>query len=611
MALDRYQTEAVGFAGGPCMVLAGPGSGKTTVIVNRALKLIEDGTAPEQILVITFSKAAAREMRERFLKLSGGRYRETAFGTFHAAFFKILSEYYHLSGRDVATEIEKRRCIGEALAETLPELSKDREFAGNILREISAYKNSGGTRHTAAASIGDEAFGKIERAYTKALGKARKIDFDDMLIMTKTLFVRHPEVLADWQRRFSYIMVDEFQDINPVQYEIVKMLARPGNNLFIVGDDDQSVYGFRGARPDIMLNFPKDFPTAKRIDLKINYRSAPEIVSASGELIAENRTRYRKKTVPAKREHGQIVRQVFRNETEEAAAVAAYVKAELQSGVPAEKIAVLIRVNRSADLILSKFTEEKIPFYTRDRLQNIYEHHILDPVFAYLNYISGDHSRRNFLKFMNCPVRYIRREDLKNEAVELPKLRALYEADPERKWMTDRIDFLDYQLTMLEKLPAPYAKINFLRRGMEYDRYVSSVASDRHADEKELFAVLDTIQEDAKAFGSVADWYRHIVAYTKALYSEEREEKGTPAGKVAISTLHSAKGLEFESVCMPTLNEGILPHERAKKETDVEEERRLFYVGMTRAIKNLRLFSVETLHGKKTEISRFIKETGL
>lgn len=606
--LDKYQQAAAGFFGGSCMVLAGPGSGKTTVLVKRILTLVETYKVPSgKILVITFSKAAALEMQSRFLALSGGRYEDVVFGTFHAVFFRILSEYYGINGKDVITEAEKRRILREILEKTYPETAKDREFSDEILREISVRKNSGREEKN-TAKVRSIDIRKLERLYEEKVRRERKLDFDDMLLMTRALFKSRPDVLAYWQSRFSYICVDEFQDINPVQYEIIRLLALPENNLFVVGDDDQSIYAFRGARPDIMLNFPKDYPKSKRIDLEMNYRSAPCIVEASLKVIGRNRMRYRKQLKAGREFYGCIEKIRCRDAAEEAEKITAAVGEEMKAGVPPEKIAVLVRTGRSADLILSAFTAKHLPFHTRDRVPNIYEHEAAAPVFAYLNYISGDHSRKNFLKFMNCPVRYIRREDLTDENVDLDALREYYRSEPERQWMADRVDFLAYQLDMLKRFPEPFMQINFIRRAMEYDRHLALVAEKKHTDVKELLGVLDTIEADAKQFTSTAAWYRHIVAYTKALYEGKHEEKEDREGKVTVCTLHAAKGLEFMSVYIADCVEGVIPHEKALKDGEIEEERRLFYVGMTRAIKNLRLYSVDYLHGKKTEISRFIRE---
>ena len=275
MAFDEGQKRAIRHKEGPALVLAGPGSGKTTVITNRIRYLTEKaGVNPSSILVITFTRAAAREMRERYERMvpeGGGR---VSFGTFHSVFFLILKLAYRYQASDIVREEQRTLFIREMLEKTELESEDEAELVRSILSEISAVKGEGmRPEHYYPKSCSQEIFRRLYEGYENELRRRHLLDFDDMLSMCWELFSQRKDILGAWQEKYKYILVDEFQDINRLQYEIVKMLALPENNLFIVGDDDQSIYRFRGAKPELMLGFEKDYPGAARILLATNYRS--------------------------------------------------------------------------------------------------------------------------------------------------------------------------------------------------------------------------------------------------------------------------------------------------------------------------------------------------
>ena len=306
MNITEKQREAVTWGQGPLLVLAGPGSGKTFVITRRVLYLTERlGVRPERILVVTFSRAAAKEMEERYLWLVRSGAEENAlrdrapgrvtFGTFHSFFFGILRTAYGYSADQVAGEEERKEILYSLIKERRMESDDIRSLARNLLSEIALVKEERAELdHYYSASCPADTFREIFRGYEKALGQLRKIDYEDMLMMTYELLAGRPDILAAVQKRWQWVLVDEFQDINRLQYEIIRMIAGPENNLTIVGDDDQSIYRFRGAKPEIMLGFEKDFPGAKRVLLDVNFRSTPEIVKTSDRLIRKNRRRFEK-----------------------------------------------------------------------------------------------------------------------------------------------------------------------------------------------------------------------------------------------------------------------------------------------------------------------------
>ena len=262
MNLNKSQLQAINYNEGPMLVLAGPGSGKTLVITKRTRNLIEAyGVNPRDILVITFTKAAASEMKERFHKLTKGTGKGVSFGTFHAIFFTILKYAYNFNGSNIIREDQRYQLFREIIGQLNMDVDDEKDVIQNMMSEISAVK---GERmdlvHYHSINFSDDDFAKIYSLYEKGLRETNLIDFDDMLLLCYELLAERPDILSQWQKRFRYILIDEFQDINQVQYDIIKMLALPENNLFIVGDDDQSIYKFRGAKPEIMLNFKNNYP---------------------------------------------------------------------------------------------------------------------------------------------------------------------------------------------------------------------------------------------------------------------------------------------------------------------------------------------------------------
>ena len=610
MKLNETQAAAALHHEGPALVLAGPGTGKTAVITARVSALTEKyGVPPSGILVITFTRAAAAEMESRYRERAEGR--GVTFGTFHSVFFRILRERYKFESGDILREGARIRLLSEIVARLYPDVPCETGFLQELLSEISLVKNNGTDLAKYKSKNGRVHFQTVLARYDEAVRRSRKLDFDDMLVLTKRLLTEEPDVLREYQEKYRFIMVDEFQDINRLQYDIVRMIAEPERNLFIVGDDDQSIYEFRGAAPDIMLSFPKDYPGAKIFRLERNYRSVPEIVKASGNLIRHNRERYEKSLKPEQKSPGRILYGRMKSEKEESEAVLSAIREAVKAGVPYEDIAVLFRTNSGTTGILGALTAAGIPFFTRDQIPNVYRHYSVKPLFGILNFAAGHTSRKNFLQFMNCPVRYFRREDLTSENVDLAALKRAYREDPARSFMAEKVEELELQLSLLRRMKTPYAKINYFRIGMGYDEYLRENAGEKGLQADELLGILNEVQDSAREYATLDGWYEFIAAYTRKL--EDRENRGGDASKdrVTVATYHASKGLEYHTVILPDLNERVIPHEKALAEGKLEEERRLFYVAVTRAEKDLRLFSVDERYGKKTEISRFVKELKL
>ena len=608
MKRNPSQIRAIAHLSGPMMVLAGPGSGKTSVIVERTAYMINEGKiSASSILVVTFSRAAAVEMKERFLKFVNRDRSEVTFGTFHGIFYGILKAAYNLNASNILSEEEKYSILREMTEKFGQEMEQEGDFLEEIAKEISVVKgNCISLEHYYASCCSDEVFREIYNGYKNTLRTRRKLDFDDMILCCYELFSQRSDILKAWQKKFVYILVDEFQDINSLQYKILQMLAAPANNLFIVGDDDQSIYHFRGARPEIMLNFTRDYPGAETVLLDVNYRCSGNILKTAMNVINCNKKRFRKKLTTPNDVGMPVTCKVFDNPREEAVCVAAALKKRLEKGEKLENTAILLRTNQEAESLITALMEYQIPFTMKEQLPNLYRHWICRNLLAYLHMAAGDRSRKNFLELMNRPNRYISRDALKNSQISFHDLREYYK---DKDWMCDRITTLETHLRILGTL-SPFAAVNFIRKGMGYEEYLREYAQFRRLKPEELLEILDRIHESTRGMKNLKQWEDYIEDYTEKLNEQAKRQRDRKEG-VTVSTLHAVKGLEYDIVYILNVNEGSIPYRKAVLAEAVEEERRLFYVGMTRARRKLVLAYVNRQYEKEREPSRFLEETGL
>lgn len=607
LSCTKRQEEAISHTVGPAMVLAGPGSGKTFVIVQRIYHLItSQGADPAHILVITFTKAAAMEMQERFYRLMGSKTLPVWFGTFHAVFYHILRQSAQYRGYTIITESEKRKLIRDIIHNHNRFLYLQEEDMEEILTAVSRYKakeaeDGGRTENEAETEAAGPDIQKMKREdflflfgeYQSWLKEFSKFDFDDLLRECLRLLRTDTQCLSRWQAQFGFILVDEFQDISPMQYEIIKLLASPEDNLFIVGDDDQSIYGFRGANPDSMQRFLADFPTARQILLDVNFRCHEEIVQAAGKVIGENENRI-SKDIFSCHEEGEGVR-VYSAESEARLrdAVINALKEEEKKGKLSD-CAMICRTNFECGLWEQFLKEAGIPFALRERPKNRFSHFVIQDICAYLALGQGDFKRRHFLRVMNRPVRYMKRDSLPKEQVEWDELLRYYRDNPSvmekvKKLYRD-IDHLDGKRVHLQ--------ISYIRRVIGYDGYLREKYGSEKAEE--FIKVGAEFETFSRKFMSVQDMQDYMREYAQTIKEPVKKQNG-----IQLMTIHASKGLEFRKVFLPECNEGKMPSEQSKTQAQIEEERRMFYVAMTRAKQGLFLFFYTEKNGKGAP-SRFL-----
>ncbi|MBQ3061070.1 MAG: ATP-dependent helicase [Lachnospiraceae bacterium] len=606
MKYNKTQLTAVNHKEGPMLVVAGPGSGKTLVITGRTLNLCEQmGVNPINILVITFTKAAAEQMKSRFEALSKGNYSNVSFGTFHSVFFTILKSAYNYQSSNILKEDERYFIIKELIDGLNIEYEDEKEIVSLISSEISLVKGEMiEPGNYCSVNISASDFRKIYKEYNEILAKKRLIDFDDMLVRCYHLLKSNKEVLKVWQNRFKYILIDEFQDINLVQYLIIKMLAEPENNLFVVGDDDQSIYSFRGARPEIMLGFPKDYEGAKKIVLDTNYRCSESIVRAALRVIANNVDRFQKDIKTVRQTTNSVDIREFNTVQSQNEIVVKEIIKRIKSGVKPKEIAVLFRTNTQARAIAAKLMEYNVNFSVKEGIPDIYEHFIAKDIFAYIRcgvQIKDAIDRGELLRIINKPNRFISRQALATSRITMDSLCEFYK---DKSWMVERIcDFFE-DLRCIGNME-PYVAINYIRNKIGYDEYLKEYAKYRKLDYDEIIETLDELSSEGKRFKNFEEWNEYIKTYrekiSKKAYSKDLDV-------VNLMTFHSSKGLEFEVVFIIDVNESITPHSKSRHREAIEEERRMFYVAMTRAKNELMIFYSRDRYNKELNPSRFIGE---
>lgn len=611
--LNDAQREAVMHGDGALLVLAGPGSGKTFTITQRIFYLIEEKRVlPENILVITFTKEAALSMQSRFFYMSKQTF-PVNFGTFHSVFYHILKESPHFKQVQIITEAEKRKLMysivkGCASKEEIPYRQDLTEDVSGMLSAISYFKNTG-AKEKALKVVPDEwhpYFEHIYQEYEKQRKNRKAIDFDDMVYECYQLLAGDSKVRTYWQNRFQHILIDEFQDINPMQYRVIELLAKDTCNLFAVGDDDQSIYGFRGSKPELLKEFVHRYQ-AKKICLNVNYRSTEEIVKASLSVIEENRNRFSKQLKAAWREKKseKDPNALSISKFEEREQEYDYLVSQLRRNPSGTTVGVLFRTNAYMQSLAARLSREGIHYAMKEKVKSIYEHFIVKDIMAYLQVAGGTASRAMFLQIMNKPSRKISREAVGEGIPKYQEMVQYYQKKGLNAYQIQVIQLIEQwerQMQCLSRL-SPFPAVQYIRKAVGYEVYLKKRAQNEEQ-WREWKELLEWLCEEAANYATVEEWLDAQQIYEREL--QNQREKTREDSDIALMTVHGSKGLEFDRVYIPDCNEKVFPHGAMPDEEACEEERRIFYVAMTRAKKSLELLYLTGTKERPRLPSRFL-----
>ena len=605
---NKSQIQAISHMDGPAMVLAGPGSGKTTVITHRIKNLIEKAKVrPENILVVTFTKAAAISMQKRFSTLmNGGKGQLVTFGTFHSVFYKILRNSRRYEAKEILPERQKTDYIREIIVRYGISSNDISELSQNIINEIGNIKgNMLDVKEYEPSCCKREDFIKVYNAYTLELKKDGKMDFDDILNECYLLLKENTTILEQWRGLYKYILIDEFQDINRIQMNIIELLASPLNNIFVVGDDDQSIYGFRGARPEIMIEFKDYYPEAELIVLNVNYRSTQSIINVAGRVIENNKTRLDKCAHANNDKDFQPDIRKFRNQVEELKFVVSKIKEYENQGISLSEMAILVRNNSQIQEISSFLKNRKIEAESGKHRSNIYNGMVAKDILSYVRgalKFDGTYFNEDLIYVLNKPQRYISRQVVLSVNMNISAVRRIYSKN--------NIDSFLFHIEMIRKLP-PQAALSYIRKGAGYEEYLRLYAIENNIPMSGLLKQLEQLVQECSKFNTLEQWINSIDSAQNSegqnFGKKSSGEDGTN-NRINIMTMHGSKGLEFKAVFIVDANQGIIPTSKALRERDFEEERRLFYVAITRAIDYLNIYAVEERLGCPIEVSMFVEE---
>ncbi len=614
--LNEQQKEAVMTTEGPLLVLAGAGSGKTRVLTTRIAYLIEEvGIAPTNILAITFTNKAAKEMRDRVCSMLGPIAYQIQISTFHSFGLTIVKENYDLLGYKKEFTILDSDDSLSIIKKILKDQGLDSKvYNPKVIRNrISSAKNermSPDRLSCFSACDLDEKVVDVYRLYQDKLKANNSLDFDDLLLKPIELFEDHPEVLDAYRERFLYILIDEYQDTNEVQYLLTKMLSGTHKNICVVGDESQSIYAFRGSNYRNILNFEKDYPQCKIILLEQNYRSTKTILNAANDVIKNNKERKDKKLWTENPEGDKVTYKRCNNELEEASYVTSTIQDLLVNGASLEDIVVLYRTNAQSRTIEEAMLKDNIPYKVVGTFY-FYNRREIKDLIAYLRLIYNSQDDVSLTRIINSPKRGIGEKTLSSLANKAQVLgTSMYEAidagkELKFKETIESIKRDSENLSLTETVDLVLERSG-LRKELEDE---NSIEAEAKLENLEEFKSITKNFEERYGIISLEEFLEEI-----SLVADMEEHKDN-VHVVTLMTMHSAKGLEFPYVFVIGMEEGIFPHSRAMFDnSELEEERRLCYVAITRAMKKLWLVGAKrrTLYGieNANPISRFINEIG-
>ena len=578
MEKNKAQEEVINTSKGQSIVVACPGSGKTTSMLRRINRMVEKGIPENEILMVTFTASAAKEMKDRYNKQYGKSM--VTFCTIHSLCLSILIKFAGLDRSKIFTDtfgyfVEKARYLHQ--------INDKNEFVKGLILEMSVVKNNdiNISRYTPKCCEDKDLFIKLiheYEAYKESLGY---IDFDDMMIRAYQLMQKDNNVLSWLRNTYKYIQVDECQDINTLQRDIIYLLAGENGNLVMVGDDDQSIYGFRGSKPEIMLNFQKDYPDAKLIRMNTNYRSCTSIIEAADKVICENKNRFDKEFIPFKKEEGIVKEMHYRDREAQIKALCYLIN---NADCNPEDVAILYRTNAQAEAVAAAMIQNNIPYHSTEKIESRYDNWLFRDIVSYYNLAKGISTKVDMQRVLNHPQRYLLDKRYYDCKPDRKEMFAVCSKIKQKDWQESkaRTEILDFCF-MIKKLKG-LKPVDFLNKlySMGYKKYLREYSKYRGLDKEEYESLWNSYLNDAKKNNSWEEWNRYIQRYNYAIKNMNKNQKG-----VTLSTMHCSKGLEWKKVYLIDCIEGICPFAKAETEEELAEERRLFYVAMTRAKEEL------------------------
>lgn len=593
---------------GQMIVIACPGSGKTTTILRRIRHMTaEEGIDPEKVLMITFTKAAADEMKSRYETIYGSAEGIT-FCTIHALCLALLKKF---AGYTTESVLSNPSDILFELIRYNRNINDKGNFVQDLMMDITRLKNS----YVPLSSFQQncckekELFVSIYEAYEQKKEEMGQIDFDDLLLKTLELLTTDMDALQWIRQKYQFIHVDEYQDTNEVQRDIIYQIAGEDGNMVVVGDDDQSIYAFRGANPEVMLNFSHDYPKAEQVYMTTNYRSDRKIIEAAKAVISNNSKRYRKEFLCSSSKQGEVWQYSYQSRAGQIASLAQMIKGLIEKGANPSDIAVLYRTNSEADALVMTFSDLEIPFYSNDRLQSRYNHWIYRDIVSYHKVANHEGNKLDVQRTITHPNRYfkgIHVPDYDYDPVKMyQKLKDPNAEEWKNKKLKERLNEYIALLRMI-KNASPDSLMQKLMVFGDYKSYLISYAEYRNEDPSVYMDLWKRYLEDISKHNikTFHNWDLYRRSYEKKLAEIQSSHTG-----VCLSTMHKSKGLEWKYVFVIDCVEGTIPYQRNNKDTDIEDERRLFYVAMTRAKNTLWLLSYQDKE-KKAGPSRFLLEIG-
>lgn len=600
---NTAQEEAIQAVCGPVLLVSCPGSGKTTTMLRRIQYMIGQGIAPSSILMVTFTEAAAKEMKRRFADSYGDA--PVTFCTIHSLCVRIMYGA-GMSGFHIMDASETDAALKAASSTT----GKYFEDFKNIKNDIGLWKNTGSLKGRSELSITEMEFKAFTKAYENYKNGGSGLDFDDLLIHGKRIFTTMPGILHKFQEKFRFLICDEYQDTNPIQKEILYLMAGKYKNLCVVGDDDQSIYGFRGAVPSIMLSFDKDFPGCRVIHMSTNYRSVPGIIQPASSLIGYNKDRF-PKDIKAFRDDGTenaVIYDTAKDRDGEMEHLAKAVKEVSAGGKGYPRCAVLARTNAQLEQVAGAFSSSGIPFSSKDVVKDIYEHWCFTDLCTYLRLADGGGSMADFLRIANRPKRYLSQKLFYKLPYDKAAIMQMVSLSGKNYAISTIMDYFS-QMKKLSALPFK-DRVPFILKQMKYSSFLDEYAEQSGISNVAMDAKCSAFVKDAAACGSLDAWVHFAKKHIREFHQTIRAHK---EDGVLLATMHRSKGLEWNHVFIIDCCKGNVPYVRKDTPCDTEEERRLFYVACTRARETLHIMNYAFEKGKgdaETAVmpSPFIKE---